>query len=124
MYAPSTTLLGVWITRYIYRKTRVWNGTKYVTESGYSEKDTETSCFCVVPIEVGEGTWKSTDPKYKVLGCPGVETVTIKVAPIMIGWTNDAGKTFQTDEDMIKRHGLKSGMELLKEYPREAPQWH
>lgn len=123
MYAPSKTLLGIWITRIIVRKVRSWNGEKYVTE--YDLSKTETTCEGVLPISVGVGEWRSTDGRYKFLGVPGAESVIIKVAPIMIGWTNDAGKTFQTDEDAIKRHGLKSAMELLKEYPlREAPQWH
>lgn len=123
MYAPSETLLGVWVTRPLYRKVRVWNGEKYVSE--YQCTDHEVMCIGVVPIDVQPGSWGSTDPRHKILGVPGAESVVVKIAPIMIGWTNDAGKTFKTDQDMINKHGLKTFMEILKEYPvREAPQWH
>jgi hypothetical protein len=45
----------------------------------------------------------------------GVHTLTLK--PVWIGWSNDAGETFMTDEGMIALHGMKRLTEILVEYP-------
>jgi hypothetical protein len=65
------------------------------------------SVLCVVPIdEITDFsyTWQSVDS-------------TLAIKPIWIGWSRDAGQTFITDDDLVRRHGEMNLSAVLTMYP-------
>lgn len=44
----------------------------------------------------------------------------VRIAPIWIGWTRNAGETFITNQDIIEKHGLIKISDVAKEYPCQS----
>ena len=107
-YRKSDKLLGVWVTHEQQTKSSYYDHGlgKFVATAVPTHT---TKIIGVVPIEVGERTWKSESKKAYV-----------KIAGLMIGWTRDAGKTFITDEDQIREKGMLNLQDILSEYPVTA----
>lgn len=102
MYRKSDTLLGVWVTTPLLSK-------KSTVITGYT-----TRLEAVVDGRYLQTTYEFHDGRSKILGNVlntdyngnGLHNlVTVEVKPVWIGWTSDGGKTFVTDQGMIRRHG-------------------
>lgn len=110
-YEPSKTLLGVWVTRPLLSKKS--------TVTGHN-----THLEGVVPIEVGEQTHEFYSSAHAILGGPGTvdgrngpyNEFKVRVGPVYIGWTRDAGKTFITDDTLVAERGLTTVVEVLYKY--------
>lgn len=110
MYKPSDTLLGVWVTAPLLGKKNV------IIRH-------ETRLEAVVSAEYLQTTYEFHDSRARILGHStntdfngnGLHNlIKVVVGPVYIGWTRNAGKSFITDEDLIRERGTDSLGRILR----------
>lgn len=111
MYKPSDKLLGVWVTTPLLSKKGAI--------TGY-----DTRLEAVIDGDYIPTTYEFHDSYRRHLGHPlstdyngnGLHNLTkVEIKPVWIGWTNDGGKTFMTDEGMKRKHGFRALGPVLKD---------
>lgn len=111
MYKPSDKLLGVWVTAPLLGKKNV------IIRH-------ETRLEAVVSAEYLQTTYEFHDSRTHILGHPtntdyngnGLHNlVKVVIAPVYIGWTRNAGRTFITDDDLIREKGTGSLGQIMKQ---------
>ena len=102
-YDKSKTLLGVWVTRPLLSKKGITTGH-------------DTQIVGVVDAGYLQATYEFFDGRRKILGLENGDhnRTKVEVKPVYIGWTRDAGKTFITDDDLIRMHGKTTVGRALK----------
>lgn len=110
MYKPSDKLLGVWVTTPLLSRKGVI--------TGYN-----TRLEAVVNGAYLRTTYEFHDWRNRELGHPlstdhhgnGLHNLTkVEIKDVWIGWTRDGGKTFRTDEDLIRERGTDALGKILK----------